>query len=69
MNGCPKCGGTEGYWLNVRAVGIVTHRGRWDVPGGDEKIVNDDGLRFVADKSVRCIECNLRTITKNLRHT
>lgn len=62
--GCPKCGGTRGYLLNVRMVGSVIHRGEWE--GGNEKVVFSD-YRGVADKKVKCVECGRTTYVKTLR--
>lgn len=67
MTGCPKCGGVKGYTVKVRASGTVVHQGEWDVPGGHERIIGDDNLSFMADKTVKCVECGKRTLTKRLR--
>lgn len=65
MTKCPKCGGTAGYSLRVRALGYTLHEGTWD--GMHEHVADDSELRFVADKTVRCLECKSRTLVKTLR--
>ena len=69
MNGCPKCGGTTGYSLTVRALGYTVHTGQWDMiaEGGNERIADDSELRMIADKTVRCLDCSRRTLLKSLR--
>lgn len=66
MKCCPKCLGTSGYQLKVRAVGWTIHTGDWETM--DEKVsTTEDGLRMIADKTVRCLDCGKRTLTKKLR--
>ena len=65
MTKCPKCQGTKGYSLRVRAIGWTLHEGTWD--GNHEHIADDSLLSFVSDKTVRCLECGKRTILKTLR--
>lgn len=65
--GCPKCGGTRGYLLHVRLFGNAVHRGEWDTPGGNEKVVHTEEFKGVADKKVKCVDCGRTTYVKTLR--
>lgn len=67
MRECPKCGSLDGYSVKVRAFGYVMHEGSWRVAGGDERVVDDSALRWVADKTVKCLNCGKRTLMKLLR--
>jgi hypothetical protein len=65
VKACPKCGGTKGYSLRVRALGYTIHEGTWD--GMHEFIASDSELKFVGDKTVKCLDCNRRTLLKTIR--
>jgi hypothetical protein len=65
MTKCPKCGGEAGYSVRVRAFGYSVHEGTWN--GMEEHIADQSHLSFVADKTVRCLECGKRTLMKLVR--
>lgn len=64
---CPKCGSDAGYSVKIRAVGYILHHGKFGIPGGDERPVDDSELRYTADKTVKCLNCHRRTLMKALR--
>lgn len=62
LRACPKCGGTSGFYKNLKVTGTAQNYARWGAPAyQEERAAGEDGLTYYEPKTVTCEDCGKRS--------